>query len=199
MRRRASSRINPHRFIMTAIAFSFVEQAAIGAGLGVAEFLFCTTCQKTCMLAGIQFEEIMDSDDVHPSERLDKMFSEMTIIYPICEELVFRGLLQPFLTKCLLYSWPQLETPSLFGISQASLISSTAIGTIFGMMHYMNYQKGGEIIVGIGSVSGSFFGITRARFGLTTSISAHMIHNYLMGWLDKHYPAFLDSSVREAP
>ena len=59
MRRRASSRINPHRFIMTAIAFSFVEQAAIGAGLGVAEFLFCTTCQKTCMLAGMQFGEIV--------------------------------------------------------------------------------------------------------------------------------------------
>lgn len=182
---------------MSTIAFPLIQQVAMGAACGFADFLFSTTSQKTCMLAGVKFKEIEDDDDVPPSDRLDKHFWDMVVKWPIGEELVFRGLLQLFLSKGLLLYMPQLAAPACLGIPIANTVSAVAIGTGFGIIHYFGYKTGGKQVALIGSVSGSFYGIIKERFGLATSISAHMIHNFMTGWLDKHYPAFLDSSSKE--
>lgn len=181
---------------MASIAISFVQQVTIGAACGFTDFLFCTTTQKTCILAGVKFEEIEDADDVPSSQRLDKGFWDMVVKYPIGEELVFRGLLQPFLSNGLLLYMPRLATPLLLGIPAANVVSAVALGTGFGVIHYFGYKSGGKQVALIGSISGSFYGIIKERFGLATSISAHMIHNFMTGWLHKHYPQFLYSSVK---
>jgi hypothetical protein len=181
---------------MDSIAFPFIKQVAVGAACGFADFLFSTTTQKTCMLAGVKFEEIEDEDDVPSSQRLDKEFWEGVVIYPIGEELVFRGLLQPFLSQRLQLYMPQLAAPALLEMPVANIVSALAIGTGFGIMHYFGYKSGGKQIALMASMSGSFYGVMKERFGLATSISAHMVHNFMIGWLDKHYPKFLDSSLK---
>lgn len=179
--------------MMSVLSLPLVDQVAVGAACGVADFLFSTTCQKTCMLAGVKFEEIEDEEDVPSSERLDKQFLEAVVAYPIGEELVFRGLLQPFLAKGLSFYMPQLAEPALLGISRANVISAVAVGTGFGVVHYFVYKSGGKQVAVIGSVSGSFYGLVKERFGLVASAFAHMVHNFCTGWLDKYYPAFLES------
>lgn len=181
---------------MTSIAFPLIKHVAVGTACGFADFLFCTTSQKTCMLAGVKFAEIDDEDDVPVSERLDKHFWEMVVKYPIGEELIFRGLLQPFLSNGLLLYMPQLAAPVLLEIPAANVVSAIAIGTGFGIVHYFCYKSGGKEVALISSISGSFYGMIKERFGLATSISAHIVHNFMTGWLDKHYPKFLDSSLK---
>ncbi len=181
---------------MIPVLFSpLVDQVAVGATCGVAEFLFSTTCQKACMLAGVKFEEIEDEEDVPPSERLDKHFLEAVIIYPVGEELVFRGLFQPFLAKRLSFYMPQLAAPALLGISRANAISAIVVGTGFGVIHYFGYKSGGKQVAVIGAVSGSFCGLVKERFGFVASVLAHMVHNFCTGLLDKYYPVFLESPV----
>ncbi|MBM3192316.1 MAG: CPBP family intramembrane metalloprotease [Chlamydiae bacterium] len=184
---------------MTAAISSYIGQLATGAACGLADFLFCTTTQKICTLAGVRFEEIEDEDDIPSSERLDKQFWDMVVKYPIGEELIFRGLLQPFLSKGLLVCMPQLAAPGLWDIPIANTVSAVAIGTGFGVLHYFGYKSGGKQVALMGSVSGSFYGIIKERFGLATSISAHMIHNFMVGWLDKHYPSFLGDTSPNDP
>jgi membrane protease YdiL (CAAX protease family) len=175
---------------MAAVAFSLVKQVAGGAACGIGDFLVSVTYQKVCMLAGVKFEEIEDAEDVPPHERLDKQFWDIVVKYPIGEEVFFRGLLQPFLAKVLLLCMPQLATPVFWGIPRAKVVAAVAVGTGFGIIHYFIFKSGGAQVAILCSISGSFYGIVKERFGLVFPISAHMIHNFMIGWLDKHYPAF---------
>ncbi len=181
---------------MTAISLSLANQVAVGAACGVGNFLFSTVCQKTCMLAGVKFAEIEDEDDVPASEQLDKHFWDIVVKWPIAEELVFRAVLQPSLANGFLLFMPQLAAPALLGIPIANVVSTAVVGTGFGIIHYFAYKSGGKEVALIGSITGSSYGMIKERFGLATSISAHIIHNFMTGWLDKHYPAFLDSSSK---
>lgn len=163
--------------------------------MGLGDFVFSTLSQKVAMLAGVEFEEIDDPDEkeVPSSKRLDKMFSEIVILYPAGEELVFRGVLQPFLANAINYCMPSSVAPAFLGISQANLVSAIAIGILFGSIHYFNYEKGGAQVATIASISGSIYGITKEVFGLSASITAHMVHNLFVGSLDKYFPEFLES------
>ena len=181
---------------MASIAFPLIQQVAIGAACGFADFLFSVTAQKTCMLAGVKFEEIEDEDDVPASHQLDKDFWDVVVKYPIGEELVFRGFLQPFLANGILLCMPQLATTTLLGIPVANVMSAATTGTGFGILHYFGYKSGGKQVAVVSSISGSFYGLIKERFGHATSISAHMIHNFMKCWLDQHYPKFLDSSLK---
>ncbi len=147
------------------------------------------------MLAGVKFEEDEDEDNIPSSQQLDKNFGDIVVKYPIGEELVLRGVLQPLISKILVIYKPHLAAPSLLNIPQANVISAVSLGILFGFVHYFNYKSGGIQVALIGSISGSFYGIIKERFNLAAPIAAHMTHNFLVGLLDKHYPAFLDSSL----
>lgn len=171
-----------------------INQAAVGAVYGFADFIICTTYQKICLLAGVIFKEIEDDDDIPASERLDKEFWQTVVIWPIGEEIVFRGILQPILAHGILFFMPQLSAPSYLGIAGANLISSVVTGTGFGAIHYFVYSSGGKEAAFIISVGGIAQGILKERFGLVAPICAHMVHNFMVGWLDKQYPEFLEQT-----
>lgn len=179
---------------MSSIVSPFLSQITVGALCGFSIFLVTTTYQKVCLVAGVIFKEIDIEDDIPMSERLDKDFWDYVVIWPIGEELVFRGALQPLLTNGLLLYMPQLTAPMLLGLPAANVISSAAVGTGFGIIHYFAYQSGGKYVALIISVSGIALGLLKVRFGIVAPISAHIVHNYMVGWLDKHYPAFLEAS-----
>ncbi len=174
--------------------FSLASPISKGVLFGFADFLFSTTAQKVLMLAGIKFKEDLEVGDISPDKRLDMDFHNFVIKYPILEETVFRGILQPYLSGKLPLFFPKLKSiPSVMGIPLANLVSSVALGVIFGSIHYLNYTSGGIYVALIASISGSFYGLIKEKFGLASSISAHIIHNFMVGWLDKNYPTFLES------
>lgn len=183
---------------MAAIAFSLVKQGVVGVACGLADILYTAICEKTCILAGVKFEEIEERANVPHWKVLDKVFMKKVVIYPIAEELIFRGALQPFLAKGFLLFMPQHAAPILMNVLPANVIAAVAVGIIFGAIHYFNYKSGGKQVVFVISIGGAFYGIIKERFGLVTSISAHMTHNFIGGWIDKHYPTFLNSA-KETP
>jgi hypothetical protein len=63
---------------MIDIVLPFIEQVALGAACGFGDFLFCTTTQKTCMLAGVKFEEIKHKDDI-PSSRIREFYPSLEV------------------------------------------------------------------------------------------------------------------------
>lgn len=174
-------------------AISAVQGLAVGTAAGFADFLFTTTSQKVCMLAGVKFEEEVDEGDIPPSERFDRCFADLVVKYPIAEEAIFRGVLQPVLAEGLIICIPKLAAPALLGIPIANVVSAVAIGVGFGSLHYFNYKQGGKHVAVIGSISGSFYGMVKECFGLPGSIAAHITHNFMTAWLDKHYPEILES------
>jgi len=174
-------------------AISAAQGLAAGSLAGFADFLFSTTAQKICMAAGVKFEEVEDEEDIPASERFDRCFADLVVKYPILEEAVFRGVLQPVLADAIAIAIPKFAAPSLLGFPLANIVSAVAIGIGFGSVHYFNYRKGGKQVAVIGSISGSLYGIVKECFGLTGSIAAHMTHNFMTGWLDKHYPEILES------
>jgi membrane protease YdiL (CAAX protease family) len=180
------------------------KQIVQGVAIGFADFIFSTTCQKICMLAGIKFRESIDEGDLLSHEIFDKGFKTMTVGAPIIEEMIFRGVLQPLLTTALTRFLPLHATASpnnlpLIGrLAQAlklpvpKIISSIVLGSLFGSLHYFNYEKGGAVVSIVCAVGGSVYGIAKERHGLQCAIVAHITHNFMLGLLDKHYPAFLD-------
>lgn len=174
---------------------SLIQQVAIGSACGFADFLFTTIAQKISMLAGVKFKEIEDKDkaQIAPAERLDKDFWNVVVLWPAGEEVVFREILQPLLSYLLL-CMPQLSAPTSLGIPAAHVASSVVAGAGFGAAHYYCYESGRKQVALISTISGSFYGIIKERFGLGAPISAHMVHNFMMCLVDKHFPKFLDSS-----
>jgi hypothetical protein len=177
---------------MAAIVFPLFRQTMVGVACGCLDFLFTAAAQKTCMVAGIKFQEEKDEDDVPACERFDKKFLEYVVIFPIVEECVLRGILQPLLKQSMLSCIPRLAIPILAGVSIAGMVSVVAIGILFGATHYFNYSSGGMPIACIVSVSGIFYGVLKERFSLVTTIGAHIVHNFGILWMDKYYPAFFE-------
>ena len=180
-----------------AITFNNLGRA-LGTGIccGIAEFVWHTTAQKMGMIiAGLEFEpSCAPGDDplVLGSEVLDKEFVSSVIGCPIGEEVVFRGLLQKALTQGITFCFPQLQAPSPIGISKASLLSVVTIGVGFGLAHYPDYKKGGAFPSTMAAIAGIIYGVVREKFGLTSSIAAHMASNLSTGLLDKYWTTLLE-------
>lgn len=182
---------------------TWFQPLIVGVTLGAADFLFSTTCEKAGRLAGMTFEECEDEDEddkddaatdpILPSQRWDRCFMTGVILIPIGEELIFRGLLQPLCKTLIGRCFPYLIGSSALGLSGAALVSSLAIGMIFGALHYLNYKTNGWFPALVITIGGVAYGVAKERYGLICSIVAHSMKNNCVGLLDKYYPAFLES------
>lgn len=178
------------------------SKAAVSAGIGIccgfAEFAWRTIAQKVAMVVGkLEFTPALgpyNGPRTLPFEVLDKEFVSSVVGAPAAEEIAFRGFLQPMLSAGLVYCFPQLAAPALLGISQASLLSITAVGSIFGSLHSFNYEKGGDFPATMRSIAGSIYGIAAEKFGLIASVAAHMTSNLCTGLLNKYWPELLEFS-----
>lgn len=98
-------------------------------------------------------------------------FIEQTLIAPVVEELLFRGLIQNMLL---------LNLPKSLGIiyldsSCYSTFRIVVTATLFATAH-MNYWDGKEGIIPE-FASGLIFGIAKEYFGIGTAIAAHILIN----------------------
>ncbi len=176
------------------------KQIGVGLATGVIDFTFTSLIQKVCELAGMEFKETMDEDDIPAHEVFDKDFYNQVIRYPILEEVFFRGFCQPivaYIVKRYLIDEQQIsQSPkSLLGrvsralnIPASKVVASMVVGGLFGSIHYFNYEKGGVTVAIVISFGGAAYGIIKEKYGLRASMTAHIVHNFLCVWFDKYYP-----------
>ena len=92
-----------------------------------------------------------------------KIFLALVFVYPIAEEIIFRGLLQPTLAKYFSQNWSAL--------SAANLLTSLA----FALMHFINHSPIWALATVIPSLA---FGYSMERAkNLSAPITLHCTYN----------------------
>jgi membrane protease YdiL (CAAX protease family) len=111
---------------------------------------------------------------------LEISFSDMAIIAPIFEEIVFRVLIHVPISWFVTTKVSDEEIS--FGIGsyrctmkKSQLITSIASGVLFGSLHYFVAKSVTQTI--LNTVTGIGYGILKEKYGLLAPISAHMTNN----------------------
>lgn len=177
--RRRDATILTSIVVMTSLFALKSSNFAIGLGLGALK----NCCNNLIInrLSDRIFHDLDDADDGEKEIYETGNIPTITLLAPIGEELVFRGMLQPLLAKAV-----QLAIPStsaiLFGkeISRAQAIAVLSIGVLFGWLHRDNPTCSGlpsYSRISIISVGGIIYGATAAKYGLMASIASHLFNN----------------------
>ncbi len=103
-----------------------------------------------------------------------KSLLAVSLFGPIAEEGIFRGLIQPLVTKSIQILVPA-ATAALFGtgLSVATVVSIVATSVFFGAAHYFNPHKNAHIQAVSAALGGLTLGLLSAQFGIGASIAAH--------------------------
>lgn len=111
-------------------------------------------------------------------QTMDKHPLFFTLGFPIVEEGVHRGILQPLATRGILYVAPTAAAAFAgTSLSIADAVSILANSVIFGLTHLFNPHKNARMQAISTTFSGIGWGIARARFGLPASMAAHIVNN----------------------
>jgi membrane protease YdiL (CAAX protease family) len=101
-----------------------------------------------------------------------------TVVAPVLEEGIFRGLLQPLATRAILWIVPTAAALCFgTGLSVAMTVSIVATGAIFGLAHSFNDHKNAHIQAVLTTFGGIAFGLIAGHYGLIAAITAHIINN----------------------
>jgi len=181
---------NPHNWLYliptigaVVIGTLFAPNFLLGMAAGVAIGFTAIIITKALATLGIFKTEGKNS------EYMKQLFAFPllgTLIAPVAEELVFRGGIQPLLTRTLIWLVP--TTTAIFagtGLSIAAAVSIVATAAIFGFAHIFNQHQNSHIQAIITAVEGVAFGILAAQFGLGASIAAHLTINTILITLGK--------------
>ncbi|MFI5334910.1 MAG: CPBP family intramembrane glutamic endopeptidase [Chlamydiales bacterium] len=159
-----------------AAAILYSPLFAFGATIGAVEFM--------CILpigALVIWIEGLPADRGRTEE---PAILELSLLLPIGEELIFRGLLQPFLESQLAAYLPAMEYTFLG--AQITLVTITAIAItalVFGLFHLTNEGEVARINAIFATVGGLSMGYVRSRYGLLASIAQHITFNHLVSCL----------------
>jgi membrane protease YdiL (CAAX protease family) len=156
----------------------FAPNFSIGLAAGGAIWFVATTISATLATCG--FANLDDRN----SEYMKTLFGFpllATFFAPVGEELVFRGAIQPLLTRAIVWLVPA-ATAAFFGtgLGIATTVSIVATAAIFGFIHTFNKHKNSHIQALVTGVQGIAFGVLAAQFGLGASIAAHMMVNTIL-------------------
>jgi hypothetical protein len=148
---------------------------------------FWTLCAKTDKLVDSGEED--EASDTEDSSILSRIVSDVTV--STGEELLFRGGMQPILTKILSLGLPFLGKKALLGIAAPNLIATVAIGVLFGAAHYQDYTKGSLTAATSTALAGCLFGFTKERYGLLSAIVAHTTSNIFGTCVGEYAPSWI--------
>lgn len=151
--------------------------APIGMAVGVA-----TCVGSAVVLIALKVANLMTPDENSEYEQILREYPSLgTLVAPVIEEGIFRGLIQPLATRAILFLIPAagaaLLGPSL---SIAVTVSVVATAVLFGITHLFNSHKNSHIQAIVTTFSGIAFGLIAAQFGLPAAIAAHMINNTIL-------------------
>ncbi len=161
---------------VVALGSLFIPNVGIGLALGFADFLISCTL---LVIATVVFKLKQDENSDH-EKFIDKHSLYATLIGPILEEGIFRGVVQPLTARAILLIIPAAGAAVLgssITIATAIAIATTAVA--FGAIHALNKHKQAHIQAGIATVGGISLGLIAARFGLGASMAAHILNNTL--------------------
>jgi membrane protease YdiL (CAAX protease family) len=185
--------IQPHNFFfliptITGIALGILFLPNFGLGLTIGAVDFMITVISFGILSKAGIIKHIDEKNSEYQKHLRKSLLAVSFFGPIAEEGVFRGLIQPLVTKSIQILVPA-ATAAVFGtgLSVATVVSIVATSVLFGAAHYFNPHKNSHIQAVSATVSGFVMGILSAQFGIGASIAAHIANNSIMSF----FTAFL--------
>jgi len=150
-----------------AIGAIFIPYFALGLAIGLFYVSFIKPLIRALVLMVMEPNETAQAKEVRENILL------ATLIGPVLEEVLFRGLLQPVLLFGMASLFPQLA-------GLAAVIAVLIAGVAFGLAHLGNKHPNSHIQAALCVFSGIFYGIVALQFGLGASIAIHMLNNTLL-------------------
>ncbi len=163
-----------------AVGILFIPNFTLGLAVGAFEVPI-----KLISLVVLSATGIISSDKSESkySKQLESSLFYVSVIGPIAEEGIFRGVVQPLLTRAIQIIVPAAAAIAFGPFSIATTISIVASGIFFGAVHYFNNHDGAHIQAVFASVTGVVYGTLAAQFGIGASIAAHIINNTVVSTL----------------
>lgn len=163
-----------------ALGILFIPNFGLGLAIGALEVPI-----KLISLLVMNATGIISSDknESEYSKQLIGSLFYVSVIGPIAEEGIFRGIVQPLLTRAIQIIVPAAAAIAFGPFSIATTVSIVASGIIFGAVHYFNNHDGAHVQAMFASVTGIVYGILAAQFGIGASIAAHIINNTVVSTL----------------
>lgn len=164
---------------MLSLGLFFDQQIPIGIAIG---FGSCALSYLTVTILSkkhaIRAKDITNSTKTNRRDYYQFSFKNeviSTLVCPIFEELLFRGIVQPCLLQSILFIAPTAccaFAKTSFSLNTSMALVSTSV--LFGLAHKIN---GSNIQAISTTISGIMYGILMIRFGIAPAIAAHMTHN----------------------
>jgi membrane protease YdiL (CAAX protease family) len=163
--------------VSTCAQNSFTYSLFKGISVGVAN-LSALICLSN-LLSYIPNIETTLANPERALEYMESNFTAEVIEAPILEEIVFRVLIQNFFHSLATKIVPDTDVEIFSSkLKLATLVSILATAALFGWAHITSGL--GILHVILATISGITFGVLKEKYGLTASISAHMINNALV-------------------
>ncbi|MGC1878917.1 MAG: CPBP family intramembrane glutamic endopeptidase [Rhabdochlamydiaceae bacterium] len=165
---------------ITAIGWGILLFPNFGLGLAVGTADFVFSAISLVVLSKTKIIKPQTDKNNEYDKHLLRSLLHVSVFGPIAEEGIFRGLVQPLLTKSVQVLIPA-ATVIFFGtgLSVATAVAIVATSVLFGAAHLPNRHKNAHIQAMSATVSGVVMGILAARFGIGASIAAHIANNSL--------------------
>jgi membrane protease YdiL (CAAX protease family) len=194
---------NPERWLYLiptvgaiAVGIFFAPNFALGLAAGGAMFMGASIVLLTLNALGV----IKEDPNNEYEQILDRFPLLGTLAAPLGEELVFRGALQPLLTRAVVFLAPTAAAAFLgTGLSIAAAVSIAVTATLFGLIHISNLHANSHIQAVIAAVQGVALGIIAVQFGLAASIAAHMAVNTLASLISRATYQESETATSTAP
>ncbi len=162
-----------------AIAIGILSTSHFALGLAVGGAIVLTMIPISKSLERLGF---LREDRGNEYSKLVRNFPlSGTLIAPVVEEGIFRGVIQPLIARSIIWLVPT-ATAAFFGagFAVATAVSIVATATLFGFVHLFNQHKNSHIQATITGIEGIAFGVLAAQFGLGASIAAHITVNTIV-------------------
>ncbi len=170
--------------IVSAIALGclYIPRFALGLGLGAAMLV---TQLAISAIPKIIKKEKTDQAESNGSPYLDHIMNNVvaiSIFGPIYEEMLFRGIITPAITKAALLAIPALAAPLCgLGMTAAAGVSVALSSVIFGAAHLVNPHKQATKQAISATFGGVVFGLVSHYYGLGSAAAAHIANNAILG------------------
>lgn len=162
-----------------ALGILFLPHFSLGLAVGVGDFAF--TIVTMALLDSQGMLRVHPDKNSKYSQNIARSLLFIALFGPIVEEGLFRGLIQPLLTKTIQILIPAAAS-SVFGsgLTIATLVSIIATAALFGVAHYFNPHQHAHIQAIACTLSGICLGILSAQFGIGAAIAAHVANNTII-------------------
>jgi membrane protease YdiL (CAAX protease family) len=167
---------------ITGIAMGILLFPNFGLGLAAGAVGLVVSIIAMGILKKLKIIKLSDEKNSEYHKDIRKSLLAVVLFGPIAEEGIFRGFMQPLLTRGIQILVPA-ATAVLFGtgLSIATAVSIAATAVIFGAAHYFNPHKDSHVQAVSCTISGVVMGILAAQFGIGAAIAAHVANNSIIG------------------